>query len=138
TPTAVPATILPAVTAPAVPRTPRTALVTSTAPVTSTAVETTATPAGTPTPHPTPNGTAPDPFDLLNVFGIAPAGNIVVKRDILPLDGKQPDNVLVTLTGSRVEPSTSLTIENGSAIGVMTYDPVYREWNVTWQSDPIS
>jgi hypothetical protein len=142
TPTVVPATVLPAVTAPTVPSTPITLTLTVslTASVTPTVVaETaTATPAGTPTPRPTPNGTAPDPFDLLNVFGIAPAGNIVVKRDILPLDGKQPDNVLVTLTGSHVEPSTSLTIENSSAISVMTYDPVYREWNITWQSDPIS
>jgi hypothetical protein len=139
--TTAPVTVLPAVTASvaaAAAGTPLTTAVTPTAPITSTAVAAPSTPAGTPTPRPTPTGTAPDPFDLLNVFDIAPAGNIVVKRDILPLDGKQPDNVLVTLTGSRIEPSASLTTENGSAIGVMTYDPVYREWNLIWQSDPIS
>ena len=130
--------MLPAITAPA--STPLTT-VAPTAPLTSTSVETgaTATPAGTPAPRPLPTGTPPaDPLDVLNVFDVAPAGNIVVKRDILPLDGKQPDNVLVTLTGSRMEPSIPLTNENGSAIGVMTYDPVYREWGLTWQSDPIS
>jgi len=99
----------------------------------------TATPAGTPTPRPIPSGTPPaDPFGLLNVFDIAPPGNIAIKRDILPLDGHQPDNVLVTFTGARMDPSTPLTDENGSAIGVMTYDSVYRDWNLTWQSDPIS
>jgi hypothetical protein len=63
---------------------------------------------------------------------------MVIKRDILPLDGAQPDNVLATITGARLGASQPLTEENTSAIGVATYDPVYREWNLTWQSDPIS
>jgi hypothetical protein len=107
--------------------------ITSTATVTATVVE------GTPTPRPTPSGPAPaDPLALLNIFDIVTPGNIIIKHDLLPLDKTTPDNVLATITGSRLGVTQPLTEETTSAIGVMTYDPVYREWNLTWQSDPIS
>lgn len=140
TATSVPKTTLPAATAP----TTSTAIVTSTlvsisAPITSTVVPTgTVTVEGTPTPRPTPSGPAPDPFSTLDVFNAASPGNLVAKRDILPLDGSKPENVLVTLTGSRLGVTQPLTEENSSAIGVLSYDTVYREWNLTWQSAPIS
>lgn len=135
TATPVPATALPAVTASAATSIPvsTTTDITSTVTVTATEVE------GTPTPRPTPSGPAPtDPLALVNVFDIVTPGNMVVKHDALPLDKTQPDNILATITGNRLGISQPLTQETTSALGVMTYDPVYREWNLTWQSDPIS
>lgn len=135
TATAVPATVLPAVTAPPAGLTP-------TAPssaITSTLTAAPATPAGTPTPRPTPSGPAPaDPKDVLNVFDVVTPGNLVAKRDFLPLDGGKVDNVLVTITAARLGADQPLTDEATSAIGIMTYDPTYYEWNLTWQSVPIS
>jgi len=127
-----PATILPAVTAPAAGSTPKVP-VTATIPLTSTAV------AGTPAPRFTPTGVPPsDPTTLLNVFEIVPSGNVVAKRDFLPLDGGQVPNVLVTMTSDRYDIALPITQESASGLAVMTYDPQYRQWNPTWVSDPIS
>lgn len=128
-------TVLPAATAPAAGETATTV----TEPLTDTATVTSTVADETPAPRFTPTGPPPsDPLDVLNIFGIVTPGNLAVKRDILPLDGNNPPNVLVTIAGARLGVSTPLTTENTSALGVMTYDPVFREWNLSWQSDPIS
>lgn len=62
------------------------------------------------------------------------SANILVRRDVIQLDGTGAGEVLYTLAGS---PSV-ITGENKSNINVLTYDPTYREWNLTWGSQPIS
>lgn len=133
-----PATVLPAVTAPAAGLTPAVP-VSATTSVTSTVAAGTPPPAGTPAPRFTPTGVPPsDPTTLLNVFDIVPSGNVVAKRDFLSLDGGQTNNVLVTMTSDRYDITLPITQESASGLAVMTYDPQYRQWNPTWASDPIS
>ena len=112
---------------------PVTATVTAAVPVTPTGTP------GTPTPRPTPTGPPPaDPYANLTIFGFVTAGNLVAKSDRLPLDGAVVDNVLLTITEARLGLLKPITEEVTSALGVATWDPVYREWNLTWQSPPIS
>jgi len=140
TSTTVPATVLPAVTAPAAGLTPTASSpLTTTLPVTATASVTSTLVVGTPAPRPTPSGQPPsDPKQLLNVSEVVPIGNIVAKRDFMPLDGGPVDNALVTLTSDRFDISLPITQDSSSGIVVLTYDPVYREWAPTWASEPIS
>jgi hypothetical protein len=92
------------------------------------------TPAGTPTVRPTPTGAAPaNPVDLLGIFGFFTGDNALVKRDVIQLDGAGTTQVLFTDTG----PTNAITTEQTSEIGVGTYDPVFREWNVTWRSERV-
>ncbi len=134
----------PTTTATAIIGTPiMTATVSGEEPVSATEVTTgttvpTETP-GTPTPRPTPTGPPPaDPYANLTIFGFVTAGNLVAKSDKLPLDGAAVDNVLLTITESRLGVTHPLTEEVTSALGVGSWDPVYREWNLAWQSVPIS
>lgn len=109
-------------------------------PVTSTATITaSATPAGTPTPRPTPTGPPPeDPLLLLNAFGFINPGDLLIKSDVLQLDGEGTEEALLTITESRLGLTKPLTEEVTSALGVATYDTVYREWDVSWQSDTMT
>jgi hypothetical protein len=94
---------------------------------------------GTPPPRPTPEGPPPaDPYARLNVFDFGTGGNVVVKRDRMPLDGTGTDNILITISEARLGVGRPVTAEVASGLGVATWDPVYREWNLTWQSTPIS
>jgi hypothetical protein len=108
--------------------------VTATVPITATDVTT-----GTATVRPTPTGAPPsNPYDALQVFGFTSPGNLIIKRDRLPLDGGSVDNVLMTLTESRLGATRPITEEVNSVLNVVTYDDKYFDWNLTWQSDPIS
>ncbi|MGA7733071.1 MAG: hypothetical protein WCD37_17575 [Chloroflexia bacterium] len=135
-PTATVATGAPATATPA-------ATATSTAPGSPTQVVTgTVTPTetpGTPPPRPTPVGPPPAvPYARLKVFDFGTGGNVVVKRDRMPLDGTGTDNILITISEARLGVGRPVTEEVASGLGVATWDPVYREWNLTWQSTPIS
>lgn len=109
-------------------------------PIEATEVTTaTATPEGTPTPRPTPSGPPPaDPYAELTVFGFLTAGNLVAKRDRMPLDGGSVEEVLLTITEARLGIMRPITEEVTSAIGVAKWDPVYYSWSLAWQSQPIS
>lgn len=104
-------------------------LITSTGTVTGTAVA-----EGTPTIRPTPSGVAQEPASVLNVFQFVQANDTLVKHDQIQLDGAGPEETLITTTGLGQE----ITGEVASALSVLTYDPVYREWNVTWHSTAVS
>jgi hypothetical protein len=58
----------------------------------------------------------------------------LVKRDFLDLNGDSKAEVLFTISGNRV----SITEEVQSRMAVLTYDEIYREWNLTWFSGPIT
>ncbi len=103
---------------------------TLTVPVTPTAT----TVEGTPTPRPTPTGEPPNPESRLNIYEFYQTNNILVRRDMVQLDGSGPNEVLYTLTG----PDPVITGEFRSNINVLIYDETYREWNIAWGSDPIS
>ena len=87
---------------------------------------------------PTPSGTPPSAFDTLNTFQYVPSGKSLVKRDRLQLDAPGPDagedEILLTITG----PSDIVTGEVDSRIGVLSYDPVYRQWDLGWTSEVVS
>lgn len=108
-------------------------------PVTSTATITaTSTPEGTPTPRPTPTGPPiENPLLLYSPFTYILPGNVLVKSDLLQLDGEGVEEGLLTITESRLGVTKALTEEVTSAFGVVTYDPVYREWVLGWQSDAL-
>ena len=108
-------------------------------PVTSTAAITaTATPAGTPTPRPTPTGPPlEDPLLIYSPFDFIVPGNLIARSDILQIDGEGTEEGLLTITESRLGLTRPLTEEVASALGVATYDPVYREWVLTWQSGAL-
>lgn len=89
---------------------------------------------GTPTPRPLPTGEPPDPESRLNMYEFYRTNNILVRRDMVQLDGTGANEVLYTLTG----PDPVITGEFRSNINVLTYDPTYWEWKATWSSDPIS
>lgn len=90
---------------------------------------------GTPPARPTPMGTPPaNPLDLLNIFNFYTSGDTLVKKDVLQLDGQGIEEVVYTVTG----PSQTITNEFHSAIGVLAYDPLYREWDLIWSSDAIN
>ncbi len=89
---------------------------------------------GTPTPRPTPTGEPPDPESRLNIYEFYRTDNLLVRRDMVQLDGTGANEVLYTLTG----PDPVITGEFRSNINVLTYDPTYREWNDTWSSEPVS
>lgn len=89
---------------------------------------------GTETPRPTPAGTPPDPMSRLNIYGYFSSANTLVRSDVLQVNGAGPGLALYTLTGS----TAVITGENKSNINVLLYDPTYREWNLTWASQPIS
>lgn len=90
---------------------------------------------GTPTPRPTPTGEPPSPLDTLNVFNYFPETGTLVKRDTLQLDtATEPDEVMITVTS----PQEEITGTFSSAIAVLTYDSVYREWDVRWSSTSIT
>jgi hypothetical protein len=109
--------------------------VTTTVPVTATEVAT----ATAAIVRPTPTGAPPvNPFDRLQVFNFTSPGNLIIKRDKLSLDGGPVDNVLMTLTEARLGVTRPVTDEVGSVLNVVTYDPTYFEWNLAWQSEPIS
>jgi hypothetical protein len=72
------------------------------------------------------------------VFNFTSPGNLIIKRDKLPLDGGPVDNVLMTLTEARLGVTRPITDEVNSVLNVVTYDPTYFEWNLAWQSEPIS
>lgn len=94
---------------------------------------------GTPAVRPTPEGAPPaDPFQSLSVFAFVDPGNLAVKRDRLQLTPGGVDNVLITLTESRLGVNRAITEEVDSAFGVVAYDPQYREWNLIWSSSPVS
>jgi hypothetical protein len=89
--------------------------------------------------RPTPTGAPPaNAFDRLQVFNFTSPGNLIIKRDKLPLDGGSVDNVLMTLTEARLGVTRPITDEVNSVLNVVTYDPTYFEWNLAWQSEPIS
>ena len=89
---------------------------------------------GTPTPRPVPTGTPPaDPLALLNIFNFFQPGDTLVKKDVLQLDGQGADEVLYTITG----PDRGITSEYHSAISVLMYDPIYREWQPAWSSGGV-
>jgi hypothetical protein len=107
--------------------------------VTSTAAITaTETPEGTPTPRPTPTGPPlEDPLLIYSPFDFIVPGNLIARSDILQIDGEGTEEGLLTITESRLGLTRPLTEEVASALGVATYDPVYREWVLTWQSDAL-
>jgi hypothetical protein len=104
------------------------ATITATLTVTATVVE------GTATPRPTPTGEPPPPINSLNVFNFFPETGTLVKRDTLQLDKDGPDEVVITVTS----PQEAITGTFSSAIAVLTYDAVYREWDVRWSSTSIT
>jgi hypothetical protein len=75
---------------------------------------------------------------LLNVLDIVPSGNVIVKRDFVSVGSGAVPIVLVTMTSDRFDITLPITTESSSGLAIMTYDPVYRQWNPTWASDPIS
>jgi hypothetical protein len=89
---------------------------------------------GTPTPRPTPGGPAPEPEEQLDMYRFFPGNSILVRRDLMQLDGTGPNEVLYSLTA----PDPVVTTEFRSNINVLTYDPIYREWLPLWSSDPVS
>jgi hypothetical protein len=105
-----------------------TATITATLTVTATVVE------GTPTPRPTPTGEPPPPINSLNVFNFFPETGTLVKRDTLQLEKDGPDEVLITVSS----PQEAITGTFSSAVAVLTYDTVYREWDVRWSSTSIT
>jgi hypothetical protein len=109
-------------------------------PVTSTeTISATATPAGTPTPRPTPTGSPPEnPLLLYSPFEFVLPGNLLVKSDVLQLDGEGVEEALLTITEGRLGVTKAITEEVTSALGVAAYDTVYREWTLPWQSDAIT
>ncbi|MDQ3931109.1 MAG: hypothetical protein M3328_18430 [Chloroflexota bacterium] len=111
-------------------------LITPAAAATSTGTLTVGSPTaeGTPTARPTPTGTAPDPVSALNALRFVRGFDTLVKRDLVQLDGGGPEESIFTIAG----PGEVLTAEVRSTIGVLTYDQVYREWSVAWQSTPVS
>src|SRR5439155_1718217 len=115
-----PATLTPARSAPTKGTSPAT---------TSSPAITTTEAAGTPTVRPTPSGPPPAPEDMLTFFG-SPTGGLLVKRDYLQLDKDDSPEILFTLTG----PSDVVTGENHSDLGVLDYDPKYREWKLGWNT----
>jgi hypothetical protein len=96
---------------------------------TSSPAITTTQAAGTPTARPTPSGPPPAPEDMLTFFG-SPTGGVLVKRDYLQLDKDDSPEILFTLAG----PSDVVTGENHSDLGVLDYDPTYREWKLGWNT----
>ena len=127
---------------------------TATPPLTDTASVSTATTIGAPAStvtstevatstaaivRPTPTGAPPaNPFDRLQVFNFTSPGNLIIKRDKLSLDGGPVDNVLMTLTEARLGVTRPITEEVNSVLNVVTYDPTYSDWNLAWQSEPIT
>lgn len=110
------------------------ATTTTTTPGATPAASGTAAPGGTDTPRPTPAGPTPaDPASVLNVFQFFPSQDTLVKRDPLLLPGSKTDEMVLTVTG----PGETITSETNSALAVVNYDPKYREWNLTWQSNPV-
>jgi len=109
--------------------TPRAAGPAATAVSSATGTVTTTQAAGTPKVRPTPGGAPPDPEEVLTFFG-SPSGAVLVKRDYLQLDKDSQNEILFTLTG----PSDVVTGENHTDIGVLDYDPKYREWNLGWNT----
>lgn len=89
---------------------------------------------GTPTPRPVPTGEPPDPESRLNMYQFYQTNNTLVRRDYVQLDGSGDNEILYTLTG----PDPVITTEQRSNINVLTYDPVYREWSIAWESIPVS
>ncbi|MBF6613114.1 MAG: hypothetical protein IVW55_08300 [Chloroflexi bacterium] len=91
---------------------------------------------GTPTVRPTPSGTPPNPLDVLNVFNfVNPLDLTLVKSDVLPLNGNSgPGQVFYTISTA----TQPITQEEHSALSVLSYDPVYREWTPTWSSEEIT
>ena len=87
---------------------------------------------------PTPSGTPPSAFDILNLFRYVPSGKSLVKRDGVQLDAPGPnageDEIVLTITG----PSETITDEVDSRIGVLSYDSVYRQWDLGWTSEVVS
>jgi len=95
----------------------------------------TATLTGTPTvPGPTPTGPAPDPASRLTIRNFYSPDDSLVKRDFLDLDGDSKSEVFFTISGNRVP----ITQEVQSRMAVLTYDDVYREWDLAWFSGPIT
>jgi hypothetical protein len=66
---------------------------------------------------------------MLTFFG-SPTGGLLVKRDYLQLDKDNNPEILFALTG----PSDVVTGENHSDVGVLDYDPTYREWKLGWNT----
>lgn len=91
---------------------------------------------GTPTVRPTPSGTPPNPLDVLNVFTfINPLDFTLIRSDVLPLNGDGgPGQVFYTISTA----TQPITEEEHSALSVLSYDPVYREWTPTWSSAEIT
>lgn len=87
---------------------------------------------------PTPFGTPPSAFDTLNTFQYVPSGKSLAKRDRVQLDAPGAnageDEILLTITG----PSEIITGEVDSRIGVLSYDSVYRQWDLGWTSEVVS
>ncbi len=87
---------------------------------------------------PTPSGTPPSAFDTLNTFQYVPSGKSLVKRDRVQLDAPGADagedEILLTITG----PSETITDAVDSRIGVLSYDSVYRQWDLGWSSEVVS
>ena len=82
--------------------------------------------------RPTPTGVALPPMQELNILHFVPGLGSIVRYDQLKLfTNSSTDSVLYTVTGI----SEVVTAENYSIIGVLDYDPTYREWNLTWSSD---
>ncbi|MBF6614671.1 MAG: hypothetical protein IVW55_16280 [Chloroflexi bacterium] len=91
---------------------------------------------GTPTVRPTPSGTPPNPLDVLNVFTfVNPLDLTLVKSDVLPLNGDSGPGQAFYTVSTATQP---ITQEEHSALSVLTYDPVYREWTPTWSSTEIT
>lgn len=101
-------------------------------------VEAAGTVTGTAEVLPTPSGTPPSAFDTLNTFQYVPSGKSLVKRDRVQLDAPGAnageDEILLTITG----PSETITGAVDSRIGVLSYNSVYRQWDLGWTSEVVS
>ncbi|MEO6458110.1 MAG: hypothetical protein ABIO92_07520 [Chloroflexia bacterium] len=98
----------------------------------------TGTVTGTVAVLPTPSGTPPSAFDTLNTFQYVPSGKSLAKRDRVQLDEPGANagevEILLTITG----PSETITDATDSRIGVLSYDSVYRQWDLGWTSEVVS
>lgn len=108
-----------------------TAAITATAGITATGV---VTPEGTAGPASTPTGPPPDPVSVLNIFQFFPTNYTLVARDLVNLDGAGTDEVIYTISETRL----TITQEVQSGIGVLSYNANARQWVPIWGSKPIS
>ena len=96
------------------------------------------TPVGTPGPSPTPD--IYRQLSPLNYVAVD-SGQVLVKEDLIDLDGKEPKEALLTISGTPIisganvlPPANLPYTATLSGLQVLAYDAGSSQWQVKWRS----